>query len=311
VPDEASTTSPSPGISIDHLQAVASVALKVPKLWTGAMVIAALLSAIHIDVSSAGRVSGSFAPSALTGILIALIWLPALIRVIALAGGGLKTPAGEASTGGLLAVLGSLEPKTKRDTFPTVIAALSSPEVVADPAKRTAVRPIRQDLELQFAAASPIPVTRVRERLAAYAEEYERVRAEQPPSGQRTHRMTTLVAEARAVARAAPLPLIDIRNMLSQESEGERVIALALIQDQPDARVFDLVVDAITQSRSAFEQYQALGAALELVPLLDYRQRRSLGEALNAALRDESRNIAADSSRLRLVDAINNALESV
>lgn len=292
--------------AIARIQGVARIAMTVPKPWIVAMAIAAVLSALHVSVTAQGDVSGSFGPSALTGILIALVWLPALVRVVAIAGGGVKTPAGEASTGGLLAVLGLLEPETKRDTLPSLIAALSSPEVVVDPERRTVVRPIRQDLEMQLAAAA-VPAIGVREQLAAYAKQYEQVR-QTAPSRDRTLRMTTLMAEARAAARATPLALIDLRHMLSSDSDGERVIALALAQDQPDPRLFDLVLSAIVDSRSAFEQYQALGAVLELVPHLSTRQRSDLLAALDRALRDEARGVRADTSRFRLVEAIQDTL---
>ena len=282
--------------------------LKVPNVWAVTIVIAAVLSAVHISVSSTGEVSGSFAASTLTGVLIALIWLPALLRVIALAGGGIKTPAGEATTGGLLALIAAFEPETKREALPSLLAALGSPEMIVYPDRRTASRPIRRDLEMQLAAAS-LPPSGVRERLAEYAVAYELTRR-QDPSRERTLRMTTLMAEARAAARATPLPMIDLRHMLASEADGERVIALALAQDQPDPRLFDLIVRTILESRSAFEQYQALGAVLELVPALDSQQQSGLRRALAEALADKTRDIHADTSRARLVEAIQNALSA-
>jgi hypothetical protein len=227
---------------LERVQAVARIAMKIPRPWIVAVAIAAGLSACHVTVTTDGDVSGSFAPATLTGVLIALIWLPALLRVIAIAGGGVKTPAGEASTTGLLAVLDSLEPETKRNALPPLIEALTSAEIVVDPDRRMVARPIRQDLELQLATAS-VPATGVREQLAAYAKQYEDAR-ETPSSRERTLKMTTLMAEARAAARATPLPLIDLRHMLSSGTDGERVIALALAQDQPDPRLFDVILSA-------------------------------------------------------------------
>lgn len=294
--------------SSEQINAVMRAALKIPKAWAITMAVAAVLSAVHVSVSTGGDVGGSFAPSALSGVLIALIWLPALLRIVALAGGGIKTPAGEASTGGLLALIASFEPETKRDALPSLLAALGSPEMVVDAERRTASRPIRRDLEMQLAAAS-LPRVGVREQLAELAHQYELTRREEP-SRDRTLRMTTLMAEARAAARATPLPMIDLRHMLSSDSDGERVIAIALAQDQPDARLFDLILPAITESRSAFEQYQALGAALELAAVLDSGQQSDLKAALTEALADRTRDIHADTSRARLVEAIEDALGS-
>ncbi|MEA2214370.1 MAG: hypothetical protein QOF83_4318 [Solirubrobacteraceae bacterium] len=308
MPDESPQASIVTDPPITRLETVARLAMGIPKPWVIAVAIAAVLSAFHITVTTGGTVSGSFAPSTLTGVLIALVWLPAIVRVIAIAGGGVKTPAGEASTSGLLTVLDSLEPETKRDTLPSIIAALTSAEILVDPDRRLVARPFQQDLEMQLAAAS-VPAKGVREQLAAYAKQYEEAR-HAPSSRERTLRMTSVMAEARAAARATPLPLIDLRNMLSSDSDGERVIALALAQDQPDVRLFDLTLPAISDSHSAFEQYQALGAMLEIVPQLNHRQRSQLSQALDHALQDESRDIHTDTSRFRLVQAIRDMLNS-
>jgi hypothetical protein len=304
VPDENDSSAVT--ASSEQINAVMRAALKIPKAWAITMAVAAVLSAVHVSVSTGGDVGGSFAPSALSGVLIALIWLPALLRIVALAGGGIKTPAGEASTGGLLALIASFEPETKRDALPSLLAALGSPEIAVDAERRTASKPIRRDLEMQLAAAS-LPTMGVREQLAEFAHQYELTRTEEP-SRDRTLRMTTLMAEARAAARATPLPMIDLRHMLSSDSDGERVIAIALVQDQPDERLFDLILPAITESRSAFEQYQALGAALELAAMLDPGQQSQLRVALKEALADKTRDIHADTSRARLVEAIEDAL---
>jgi hypothetical protein len=64
------------------------------------------------------------------------------------------------------------------------------------------------------------------------------------------------------------------------------------------------ICGAIGRSRSAFEQYQALGAAFEALPLLDPDERRMLEDALRQALEDPDRAIEEDASRSQLVDAM-------
>lgn len=123
-------------------------------------------------------------------------------------------------------------------------------------------------------------------------------------------RMTSITAQARAVARTAPLATADLRNMLASDQAGDRVIGLSLAQDKPDARLFDLVAEAILHSRSAFEQYQALASAYEMAPLLDDSRRTRLGHVLDEALKDSSRGIDQDTSRRLLVTAIGDELES-
>ena len=72
----------------------------------------------------------------------------------------------------------------------------------------------------------------------------------------------------------------DFRRM----GEGERVMALAAIRARPTAGALDAVTDGLLQSRSAFEQYQALRAAHNLLPQLDAQGRERLRTAVGEAL---------------------------
>src|SRR3954447_16169316 len=119
--------------AIQRMRAVLAVAMEVSRPWTIAMIVAAALSAAHINVTADGDVSGDARLTALTAVFVGLIWLPPLLRVIGLAGGAIKTPAGEATTPGLLDVLKSLDANTKRERLPSVVATLTSPEVMVDP----------------------------------------------------------------------------------------------------------------------------------------------------------------------------------
>jgi hypothetical protein len=209
----------------------------------------------------------------------------------------------ERATGGLLEAIAKLDPENKRTALSPLLAALSSPEVFTDPE----TRPIRHELEDRFAAVAP---QGVRESLDAYAREYERVRDTMDPGDKRTLRMTTITAEARAIARAVPLTTADLQNMLTSDRDGNGVIALAVLQDQPNPRLFPLVLSAIRESRSAFEQYQALATAFEMVPRLNKQQREQLRRALEEALEDPERHISDDASRAKLVAAILRELEA-
>jgi hypothetical protein len=60
-----------------------------------------------------------------------------------------------------------------------------------------------------------------------------------------------------------------------------------------------IVLDGISNSRSAFEQFQALRAAEELLPILDRGARQRLGKVLEHEHRDfDGKGIREDSSRL-------------
>jgi hypothetical protein len=289
--------------TIARFTQLTQLVLRLSRPWVATMLVVASLSTIHITVDHHHRLSGSFGIGGTTVVLLALIWLPAAIRVLSVAGGGIKTPAGEATTPGLLEVFAALDPQTKRDTLPPVLTALSSAEVLVDPDRRVQSDHLRRDLELQLASVVPLSGG-VRETLDGYAKAYEGVRASSLSGRERTMRMTTITAEARAVARVARLSTADLRHLVRNGSDGERVIAFALMQDHPDVQLLDQVCDGVTDSRSAFEQYQALAAAFELLPRLDYERRRILRSVLESALTDPRRGIRADSSRALLVDTM-------
>lgn len=289
--------------TLNALHELGMVGLKVHVPWSIGMVCLIVASLVRVNVKHGGVTSLDFRLTSLTVAFAALVWLPALLRTLVVAGGSIKTPAGEASTRGLLELLGELDPETKLRTHPAVLAALTSPEALLGGESRREVREIRKALELQYAFARP-STGGIREQLDEYAREYERLRAEVPPGRDRTMKMTTVTAEARAVARVAPLATANLRHLLESDSEGDRVIGLSLAQDQPNPRLFDLVVEAVEQSRSAFEQYHAMGAAYEMLPLLDGEQRRALKAVIETALRDEERAIGSDASRSRLAEAI-------
>src|SRR5690242_16925225 len=98
-------------LAVARFRGLSASITQVPKLWVGTMLVAALISTLHIDISPEHKVSGSVGVTGLTALLLALIWLPALVRILGIAGGGVKTPAGEATTPGLARVFEWFDPE--------------------------------------------------------------------------------------------------------------------------------------------------------------------------------------------------------
>jgi len=96
------------------------------------------------------------------------------------------------------------------------------------------------------------------EQLIAYAQEYESVRQSMPPGGDRTARMTTIMAQARELTEQVSFMSSDIGDLFESGSEGKSIVALTLLQAIPYPTCFDIVLRAIYGSKSAFEQYVAL-----------------------------------------------------
>jgi hypothetical protein len=253
-------------------------------LWLGLLSALAVVSAFDVHRSENNGYTVDFRVTWITGLLVALIWLPSLLHVIAIAGGNVKTPAGEATTGGLLAILGNLDASGRRQVLPSVLAALDDVEVRAPAPAQSEVRALRSVLEEELASASS---TDTRSELDDLAEHYERLRKELPSGDERTFFMTRVVAQARAAATRLPLPEQTARELFESEREGARIVALGIVQARPSTTLFDLVENAISSSRSAFEQFHGLRALDEMVAALSPMQRRRARTAIESQLRSD------------------------
>lgn len=251
------------------IQKLLAAVLKVPTLWVLLVLGLALASTITAGRDARGAYGVEFRVSWITAAAVGLLWLPPLLRVVSLAGGGGKLSASgvEATTGGLAGLLAVLSPDSKRQVLPSVIAALDTPKAEGQPG----VRQLRRELEGELADASPDDP---RPSLEALAVRYEQVRATQLPGDERTFLMTRIVAQARAFALGLRLPEDDARRYFAQGTEGARIIALAIVQAQPSAVLLDIVLDAIAESKSAFEQFHAIRALDALLPQLSPMQKQ-------------------------------------
>ena len=87
---------PAPKVSIEQLQSVMDrILLPTPRPWLAAIGVAAALSIFEVTRTAAGALIVTARLTTTTVILVALFWLPFLLKVLALTGGGLKTVAGE------------------------------------------------------------------------------------------------------------------------------------------------------------------------------------------------------------------------
>lgn len=290
-----------PAETLEQVKMLLAEALKVSRPWAIVVVVAVVVSAFDVSHEGDGGWTIGFQVSSTTVLLLSLMWLPGLIRVIAMTGVNFKTAAGEATTSGLLGLLKDLSPDAKREALPSVIAAFDM--VAAEkPEERHAARRARDDLESQL-IAEPAPGD-PKEVLQQYGEKYEQLRADQDPGPERTFQMNALLAEARAAAKAAQLSSDEIRKFFASDQDGLRLMAIASLQVSPDISVFAQLLDAIANSRSAFEQYHALAAARDHVPLMSDSQRKELKKALKHQLNDSEKGIEQDGSRYREVQAL-------
>jgi hypothetical protein len=111
--------------------------------------------------------------------------------------------------------------------------------------------------------------------VVAQAQRYEQIRGSREPGSERTISMTRLVEATKERVRLHPLTEEQIAQLFTS-GDGGRIAALAVLQAEPQPQFFRNVTDAIANSRSAFEQYQALRATAVMLPALSPDQRREL-----------------------------------
>jgi hypothetical protein len=290
-----------PKVSVDRLREVLKLVTIVPTWWAILLGLGALLSAFNVKRETGGHWTVELAMSTTTLVLLALIWLPALVRVIALSGGGFKTPAGEASTAGLLEILQSLDSEQKREALPAVIAAVEQAETQVPHGQRGTAAGVRRQLEQELQRVEPAGPALA--SLRDIAASYEQLRRSMGSGGDRTLRMSRLVVQARAAASKGSISADELAQLFA-EGDGGRVIALAAWQVRPDLAGFDQTIDAVASSHSAFEQYHGLLVAQAIAPSLASDQRATLRATLERQLRDPSVGLNADTSRRDLAEGI-------
>jgi isoamylase len=136
----------------------------------------------------------------------------------------------------------------------------------------------------------------------ALAAQYEHIRSKSFSSAQRTLEMNRLVARIRAFAERATYTQFEIQRIFDTGTEGNRIVSLAIASMKPDALSLNSILEAIRNSRSAFEQYHALLASRELLPNLNSDQKKELALLLNDEIGTAS-YIKKDASR-RIISMI-------
>ena len=131
--------------------------------------------------------------------------------------------------------------------------------------------------------------------------QYQQLRAE-PSGAGRTVRMQRIVDQVKELADQGRFTPAKVARLWSGGDDAQRLVALAATQAVPGMGNAAMLSDGITDSRSAFEQYQALIAAKTSVPQLSDQDRGVVTDALKAV--QDSPRIGRDTSRKFLVDSL-------
>src|SRR5262245_17500091 len=87
---------------LNKLSAYVNESAQLPKAWLFSMIGVAILATLDVSRASGGSVTVAFKVGTTALIALALMWLPMLLRIFALAGGSVKAGGLEASMPGAL-----------------------------------------------------------------------------------------------------------------------------------------------------------------------------------------------------------------
>lgn len=95
--------------------------------------------------------------------------------------------------------------------------------------------------------------------------------------------MESILRDARALDSSA-LSFKDVEGIYTTGTEGNRIVAIALIESDPRLATATVLTDAIAHSRSAFEQFHALSAAERALASLSAEDRVAVLQAVESVL---------------------------
>jgi hypothetical protein len=274
-PSSRSDRSSARRIGIDELDRLLGTVLRLPKTWIYLMLGVALVSSITVDHPADQGWGMHFAITSLTLGAIALLWLPALLRLLSLAGGKLKGAGMEVSSGGLIGtpedLIGDLASiRTGAEQASRKVSASEAGNKMNASAADEMLRRLQEQVDEMAAEYLRDSNVTGNEAITQLADRYEKIRRGQEAGTKRTIEMTRLVNEARVRASANPEEARRAAGALVRsKDEGKRIIGLAFLQEHPSRQELDAVTKRIANSNSAFEMFNALVSLRELAPLLE------------------------------------------
>lgn len=149
-------------------------------------------------------------------------------------------------------------------------------------------------------------INQAQQQLIQLAIEYENVRNTMPGGPARTSKMNALIAQVRSLAILVNYKPTSIIGLFNTGSPGNRIVALGLAQARPLPVLFEIVLKGISSSESAFEQYNALRVADDMLKSLKEDQRQQLKDAIEAER--QKGYISPETDRWYISERIMNAI---
>jgi hypothetical protein len=290
------------------LEELLAVVMGLPRLWVATMVTLAVLSSVEIGHGDHQGWTIHFEVDAITLGAFALIWLPAVLRLLSLAGGRFKGAGVELSSDGLIG------------TPEALISDLTDIRTGAEEVTRTdrdeSTRRLSREIQRQVDSMASQYLSAARavdeEAIGRLAAEYEAIRARTPSGATRTTEMTRIVNEARVRASAnRDAAARSAGRLITSAHEGERIVGLAFVQEIGGNYRLGDVLARIENSASAFEMFHALIALREIEPSLESDQCEVAVRVLEKEKTDyRGVDLMEDANLPRLIDDVISRLQS-
>lgn len=262
----------------EEISGLLNEASKLPRTWVIVMSFVAAVATIDIDRAVNGGIQVGFEVDQTALIALALIWLPMLQRVFAMAGGSFKAGGMEANMHGVLSQPEAIELLTMARQVETA---------TSDEERRRAAQALEESIDRVTASTLGQNVTMPDSVLAQLARSYEKIRLEMQPGGARTSAMSRIVNEARVRATADPhVAATRGLQLLGSRSQGDRIIGLALTQEARNPEALDDALSIVSGSETAYEMYHALLAIQGMALSLSKTQRARAAEVLKREQND-------------------------
>jgi hypothetical protein len=117
-------------------------------------------------------------------------------------------------------------------------------------------------------------------KLEEVSRSYESIRAAMMPGGTRDAQMEHAVAAAMRLVVTNRMSPDEVKSRFDTHDEGDRILVLAAMKTDPDLRDFQIILEAIREPRSPFEQDRFMLIACEILGELDAEERRRLRETI-------------------------------
>jgi hypothetical protein len=137
---------------------------------------------------------------------------------------------------------------------------------------------------------------------------YEYIRSTEPPSDERTAALDHVAARMQEAGREAEFDPVEVSTWFHEGTDALRVVALNLMLARAEYRDFLVVLEAVDEPRSLFEQFYGLELGRAMLPSLGWLERRLLADTIKRARR--KRRFRRDRWLMRLSDTILSELEN-